>query len=77
MTQGIDGNRSPLIALEPSFVSTIIRMVSIGQSLTLYQGLALINSVIEGTYAQDQLREFKVKYSYVNDDNAGSVSPGY
>ena len=41
------------------------------------QELALINSIIKGTLEQDQLRDFRTKYSYMNDDNAGSVGSGY
>ena len=59
---------SPLLPLEPTFVSIIIQMAHIHQCLTPSQGLCLVNSLIKNTPAQQDLIKFKEKYSHVTSE---------
>jgi hypothetical protein len=76
-SQGIGGHRSPLLPLEPVFVSTIVQMARIRQSLTPSQGLALINGMVEGTREQANLISFKDKYCVCSEEDMGKVGRGY
>ena len=58
-SQGIGGHQSPLLPLELLFVATIIQMARIRQSLSPSQGLALVNSMLDGTLEQKSLLTFK------------------
>ena len=59
------------------FVSTIVQMARIHQSLTPTQGLALINNKIEVTSEQAALATFKTKYYRSNSADFGKVGQGY
>lgn len=77
-SNGVGGHTSPLSALEPTFVATIVQMARIRQSLTPAQALELINGMITGAAAQLKLMAFKKKYSTFNSDvDARRVGPGY
>ena len=51
-SDGVGRHTSPLLAMESTFVATIIKMARICQSLTPSQALCLINNMIEGTDVQ-------------------------
>ena len=73
------GHTSPLLDMEPMFVSTIKQMCQIRQCLTPPQGIELVNSMISGTAAQEKLVEFKQRNSHTSDDQnkLGSIGRGY
>ena len=58
------GHTSPLIDIEPDFISTIKQMCHIRQCLTPCQGLELVSSMKEESKAQKKLIEFENKQSY-------------
>ena len=65
---------SPLADIEPLIVGIILQMARIRQCLTPSKGLALINSIIEGTSVQEKLKKWKEK----NTPNCvGTVGKGY
>ena len=76
-SEGVGGHRSPLLPLEPVFVSAIVQMARIRQSLTPSQGLALVNGMIEGTREQANLISFKEKYCISTEEDMGKVGRGY
>ena len=57
------GLQSPLLAMENLLVRTIIQMARVRQCLTPSQGVALVNSMIEGTQIKTKLMNWKKKYS--------------
>jgi hypothetical protein len=68
------GTLSPLHKYEMHFVKTMIMMGRIRQSLRPSQSVELINSMISGTRAQEDLVAWKKKHSYGED---GTVGIGY
>ena len=68
------GLSSPLLALENTIVTLLIQMGRIRQCLSPSQSLQLVNSLIDGTKAQQDLIQWKTKYT----NNIGtSVGKGY
>ena len=68
------GQVSSLAAIEPLIVGIILQMARIRQCLIPSKGLALINSIIEGTLVQNKLKKWKGK----NTPNCvGMVGKGY
>ena len=77
-SNGVGGHTSPLSALEPIFVATIVQMARIRQSLTPAQALELVDGMIKGVATQHKLISFKKKYSSVNSNSdAKRVGLGY
>ena len=56
---GVGGHTSPLLDIEPSFVSIILHMARIHHSLTPAQALNLINGMINMAPVQHKLATFK------------------
>ena len=75
-SNAIGGHTSTLLDLEPTFVSIIVHMAWIRQSLTPAQALNLINGMINMATVQKKLIAFKEKYSTA-DTYPGGVGPGY
>ena len=73
------GHTTPLLDMEPVFVSTIKQMCQIRQCLTPPQGIDLVNSMIDGTEAQEKLVKFKKQNSHTPGDASkiGSIDRGY
>ena len=73
------GHTSPLLSIEKAAVATIIQMCRIRQSLSASQGVALVNSLIEGGEEQKKLVEWKIKNSHTSLDFTilSHVGPGY
>ena len=57
------GQVSPLLPLEPHFVSIILKMAQMGESLTPSKSIALINNIIQGTKHQKELIDWKKKFT--------------
>ena len=76
-TVNYSGISSPLAAVEPMIVSTIVQMSRIRQSLTPTQALQLINSMIEGTPVQDDFIEWKRTIGKYYNDDSKTVGRGY
>ena len=74
-SDGVGGHQSPLTPIEPTIVSTIIQMARIRQCLTPSQGLKLVNDIIKDTPVQQDLEDFKTKFSLSK--NPRSVGSGY
>ena len=70
-TNGGRGPDSPLLALEPTIVKTIIQISRIRQCITPSTGLKLVNSIIEGTQVQNDLIQFKSKLCGNSDGKVG------
>ena len=68
------GPASPLAAIELTVVKIIIQMARIRQSLTQAKGLALVNSLINGTDLQKELIKWK---SNNTTNSVGSVGSKY
>ena len=62
------GQQSPLLEVEPQFISIVIQMACIGDFLTPMKALALFNDMISGTPIQQKLKKFKLKHTQVKDD---------
>ena len=75
LSNGVGGHTSPLLDLEPTFVSIIVHMARIFQCLTPVQALNLINGMINMVTVQKKLIAFKEKYSTA-DTYPGGVGPG-
>ena len=76
LSNGVGGHTSPLLDLEPTFVSIIVHMARIFQCLTPAQALNLINGMIDMAPVQNKFIAFKEKY-YTADKDPGRVGPGY
>jgi len=70
------GHLSPLLPIEPTIVQIIIQLSCIYQCNNPSQGLMLINSIIEGTPAQSDLIEWKLKIGCFRSD-LGRAGAGY
>ena len=70
------GVPSPLLNIEPTIVSTIIQLSRIRQSITPSQGIMLVNSIINGTPAQADLINWKMKVGQTG-ENIGKIEIGY
>ena len=68
------GQVSPLAVIEPIVVGIILQMAQIRQCLNPSKGLALVNSIIEGTKVQDDLKKWKQKNT---PNSTGTVGKGY
>ena len=68
------GQVSPLAEIEPIVVGIILQMARIRQCLNPSKGLALVNSIIEGTKVQDNLKKWKQKNT---PNSTGTVGQGY
>lgn len=68
------GHQSPLVALDDAIVKIVLTMARIRQCLTPSSGLALVNSLIEGQPIQQQLIDWKTKYS---SNTTGTVGKKY
>ena len=68
------GHISPLDRIEPTIIKIILQMARIRQSITPSRGLRLVNSLIENMPIQQELIQWKSKYS---NDNLGTVGIGY
>ena len=75
-SNGVGRHTSPLLDLERTFVSIIVHMARIRQSLTPAQALNLINGMVNMAPVQHKLIAFKEKY-YTSDTDPGKVGPGY
>ena len=72
------GQISSLFDIEPQFVTSIIQMIRIGDTLTPSKALALINNTMDGTSRQDHIRQWKkIHTNGVTDDNLGQVGYKY
>ena len=72
------GQVSPLLDVEPLFVSVLTQMSRIGDPLTPSRAIALINDLIDGTEYQTRLIEFKVKHSgQIDGEKLGTVGYKY
>jgi hypothetical protein len=56
------GLTSPMIEIEPYLVSIIIQLANMWVPITSSQGLALCNSIIQGTKFQKVIKDYKMKY---------------
>ena len=68
------GQISPLDRIEPTIIRIILQMARIRQSISPSRGLRLINSLIDNMPIQEELIEWKRKYS---NDTLGTVGIGY
>ena len=68
------GQVSPLTEIETIVVGIILQMARIRQCLNPSKGLALVNSIIEGTKVQDDLKKWKQKNT---PNSTGTVGKGY
>lgn len=68
------GHSSLLYSAEPDFITTLVQMAKIRQSLTPIQSVNLINTIIKGTQVQRNLVEFKKKNSH---RESGEIGIGY
>ena len=71
-----NGTGSPLAGLESDVVEVIIMMASIRQPLNPSQGLALLNSMMEGTCHQEKLIRWKKVY-HPDSTDLGYVTHSY
>jgi len=62
------GLYSPLLSIEAGAIEVMKQMARIRASLTPSDGLRLINSSIVGTEAQEDLIDWKQKYSHIRDN---------
>ena len=69
------GHSPPLAAIEPKIVNTVIQLARIRQSITPTQGQRLVNSIIEGTPAQNNLVAWKKKIGF--NGELGQVGAGF
>ena len=69
--QSHPGTPSPLLAYEMEFVSVLIQMARMRESLSPTESMSLINDVIKGTQAQIDLVHWKKKHSYGDSDVLG------
>ena len=74
-----DGTKSPLSDIEPKLVSLISCMSNIKRSLTVTEGLMLVNDIIKGTNAQQKLIKWKTdrKIFHLDEENIGEVGVNY
>ena len=68
------GQCSPLQKIEPILVQIIVQMARIRQPLTPSEGLQLVNSLIDGMHIQQELIQWKRKFSI---NSYGYVGTGY
>ena len=68
------GHQSPLVAMDDAIVKIVLAMARIRQCLNPSSGLALVNSLIDGQPIQQQLIEWKKKYS---SNDTGTVGKKY
>ena len=61
------GDPSPLHNIKAAVVSTIKHICFIQHSLTLTQGLTLVNIMIKGTDTQKYLVQFKIKIAILTE----------
>ena len=54
-SDGCGGHNYPILTIEPTIIKTVLQMERIRQCLTTTQGLALVNSMIDGTTFQRDL----------------------
>ena len=69
--QSHPGTQSPMVEYEMEFVNVITQMARMRECLSPSEAISLINSMIEGTQAQDRLIEFKKKHTFGVNDKLG------
>ncbi len=71
------GNVSPLIALEAHFLDIILQLAVMRQPLTPSGAIQLINSLVETSYFQREIIEWKAKHLALTEDDTTGENPAY
>ena len=69
------GAQSPLKPIEAYIISMLNQMAKMRQPLSVSEGLALANALIEGTEWEQRLRDFKTKRGWQQLDEEGKMKP--
>ena len=63
------GQVSPLLKIEPQFITILTQMARIGEPLTPVKAIALFNDLIDGTPFQANLKAFKRCHTKIIDES--------
>ena len=72
--QSHPGTQSPMLQYEMEFIKVITQMARMRECLSPSEAISLINSMIEGTHAQDNLIKSKKKNTF---GESGELGVGY
>ena len=66
------GSTSPMLQVEAHLLDLILKLAAMNQLITPTEGLALANSLIEGTSMKEKLKEWKkthIAHQYIDSDS--------